>query len=434
MNWHLRRILLAVSLWSALFAGGAHAEDGGFQARMAAWQQPLPARSVMAGKSAAVESAPSEPVPLAAEEAYYEPVGQPVGHCDPCCGHAARGCANCCEEPGYFAQTRDPACSACKSCRPPMWWLRSEALLWWRQGRDLPVLVTSSDDPQALIGEIPLYGGEVEGGSPQGGARFDLGTWLDPEECIGVGWRIWGIGQEKLRFFADTESLPDQSIERLFFFSDGTAEPLVISDPNFGITGSIDVVSTSEIFGTDVYTRLHWREACGIRLDLVGGYQLTRINEELRIRSDADDGSGVDTIIDEWRTRNEFHGGTIGLLWESTRGCWTTRCLAKVGLGTMRQTVEFSGTENGVPPGLFVEAPGTVTRDEFAAVPELDLSWSYQINPCWNMSIGYSLMYWSSVARPEAMLDNVIDDGRSIIFRDDSLWVQGLTLGANCRF
>src|SRR5687768_10556414 len=157
MNWHLWRPLPAMCLWAALLAGSAEAQDGEFQARMAAWQQPQPARSVAAGKSPAIESVASEPMPLAAGEAYYDPFGQPQGHCDPCCGHAVRGCENCCDEPGYFAYRRDAACSACKACRPPMWWLRSEALLWWRKGRDLPVLVTSSDDPQVLIGEIPLY-------------------------------------------------------------------------------------------------------------------------------------------------------------------------------------------------------------------------------------------------------------------------------------
>jgi hypothetical protein len=50
------------------------------------------------------------------------------------------------------------------------------------------------------------------------------------------------------------------------------------------------------------------------------------------------------------------------------------------------------------------------------------------------MNIGYSLMYWSNVARPEALIDDVIGNDTSLIFRDESFWVQGLTIGANCRF
>lgn len=400
---------------------------------MAAWQQPQLVRAVQAAEPA--NAADVEPAAYDADgSGVFAGEAEGCGNCA-CDGGCGGACAGDCSGLRFRDIGKDPGCFACMSCRPPMWWLRSDGLLWWRKGRDLPVLVTSDTDPALPPGEDVLFGGEIEGGSPQGGARIDFGTWLGPDECLGIGGRFWGIGKERLRFAADSDSLPNQTIERPFVSANGDPDSLVISAPSISRIGSIDVVATSEVFGADAYARLAWCRVCDMQIDLIGGYQFSRINEELRISSHSDDPEfGVVDVGDQWRTRNEFHGGSIGILYESCRGCWTTTCLVKVGLGTMRQTAEATGFENGQPGGLLVAEPTTVTRDEFAAVPELDVAWSYAINDCWSMNIGYSLMYWSNVARPEAMIDFVQGDDVSLVFRDESFWVQGLTIGANCRF
>lgn len=402
------------------------AQNPDFRARMAAWQQP---RSVRASHPSV---APDNSSNVVEQAAYYEDDGAVTGEgcsncaCDGACGGSCDGFC------GFEDMGVEPGCRACMSCRPPLWWLRSDGLLWWRKGRDLPVLVTSSTSAVPPPGDIVLYGGDIESGSPQGGARIDFGTWLDPDECLGIGGRFWGIGKERTRFSADSDTLPDQTIERPFVDVSGAPNSLVVSDPFTPFDGSIQVVTASEVFGADAYARMSWCRMCDFRIDCIAGYQFSRINEELSIDSSTQNATLL--VSDNWVTRNEFHGGSIGFLYESYHGCWTTTCLVKVGLGSMRQTAELTGFENGQPGGLLVEAPITVTRDRFAAVPELDVAWSYAINPCWNMNVGYSLLYWSNVARPEALIDDVQGDGTSIVFRDSSLWVQGLTLGASCRF
>jgi len=428
---------LLCGLAVSVVASAGFGQNPEFRARMAAWQQPQAVRAAPpAGQAAAPESIHAEP--------YYEEIGP---------GLAAGGCGNCacdgacggqcdggcvggyCGLRGFHSIDRDPACDACKSCRPPMWWLRTDGLLWWRKGRDLPVLVVSNTEASSDPGEIVLYGGEIVSGSPQGGFRLDIGTWLDAEECLGIGGRFWGLGEERTRFHADADTLPDQTIERPFIDAVTGPESFIVSDPFTPFAGSIDVVTTSEVLGADAYARMAWCRVCDFRVDLIAGYQVTRINESLRIDTDIPDSPlGPNRAFDQWVTHNEFHGGSIGFLYESCRGCWTTTCLLKVGLGNMRQTAELVGRENGVPVGLLVEEPITVTRDKFVAVPELDVAWSYAINPCWNLNVGYSLMYWSNVARPEALIDEVVGNDISLVFRDESFWVQGLTVGANCRF
>lgn len=433
MKRHFRSPLVLVAGLVAALTSASHAQNPEFRARMAAWQQPQPVRQ--AAYSTGVAAAPA----VAEGKMYYdEGLAQAASGCGNCsCDGACNGTCdgNCDGIPRFRDIGVDPACRACLPCRPPMWWLRSDALLWWREGRDLPVLVTSNTEASSDPGDIVLYGGEIEGGSPQGGARIDFGTWLDPDECVGIGGRFWGLGKERLRFLADSDSIAEQTIERPFIQDPDDPESLIISDPFTPFEGSIDVVSSSEVFGADAYARLAWCRVCDIRVDLIAGYQFTRINEELRISSDTPDSPfGALAIQDNWLTRNEFHGGSIGFLYESCRGCWTTTCLVKVGLGSMRQTAELTGFQNGVAGGLLVEEPITVTRDTFAAVPELDVAWSYAINPCWSMNVGYSLLYWSNIARPEELIDPIRGNDTSLIFRDSSFWVQGLTLGASCRF
>jgi hypothetical protein len=376
---------LLAGLAALVAASAGFAQNPEFRARLAAWQQPQAARGAAPAGSAAVAEEST-----AAEASYEEfgPVGAAGGcgncACDGSCGGACDGgCAG-----GHYGYRgfrhigRDGACDACKTCRPPMWWLRSDGLLWWRKGRDLPVLVTSNTEASSDPGEIVLFGGEIEGGSPQGGARIDFGTWLDTEECLGIGGRFWGIGEERTRFHADSETLPDQTIERPFIDAVTGPDSFIVSDPFTPFAGSIDVVTSSEVLGADAYARMAWCRMCDFRVDLIAGYQFTRINESLRIDTDIPDSPlGASRAFDQWQTHNEFHGGSIGLLYESCRGCWTTTCLVKVGLGTMRQTVELIGRENGEPIGLLIEEPITVTRDKFAAVPELDVAWSYAINP-----------------------------------------------------
>jgi hypothetical protein len=404
----------------------AQGDNPEFSARLATWQQPRPQAKPRVGSQAVF----TQHEALSADYA-GELVASGCGNCacDGLCGGACEG--HC----GFHAIHRDPACRACLPCRRPMWWVRSDALLWWRKGRDLPVLVTSTIPPDQPPGEVVLYGDEMESGPPQFGGRIDFGTWLDWEECLGAGGRFWGLGKERTRFEADSDSLSDQTIERPFFDPLGAPDSLVVSDPSVGRLGSIDVVTRSEVFGADAYARLAWCRGCDFRLDLIGGYQFARINEELRIFSSIDDSQiGLLDTQDQWLARNEFHGGSIGLLCESVHGCWTTELLLKVGLGNMRQTAVLTGFENDLAGGLLVEEPTTVTRDKFVAAPELHFRVACQVNPCWQLHAGYSLLYWSNVARPEALIDPIVGDNVSLVFRDSSYWVQGISVGATCRF
>ena len=178
-----------------------------------------------------------------------------------------------------------------------------------------------------------------------------------------------------------------------------------MADPFNQFNGNISVTTHSEVFGADAYVRVRCRQSCMSRTDFVSGYQFARINESLQIHSSSQNSNLV--VNDNYNTYNEFHGGVIGVLHDYTYGCVNLMLLGRVGLGNMHQTAIARGDTNGQQGGLYVESNTTVVRDKFCAVPELGATIGYQFSPCMQIHVGYTMLYWSNAARPEAVIDQV---------------------------
>jgi hypothetical protein len=94
-----------------------------------------------------------------------------------------------------------PDCDTCPSERI---WAEAELLIWWRQGRTTPALITTSPAGTdrlvaGTIGEPTteiLYGGERSTGDPELGARLEVGMWLDDCARWGVGASVFMLGNE----------------------------------------------------------------------------------------------------------------------------------------------------------------------------------------------------------------------------------------------
>jgi hypothetical protein len=158
--------------------------------------------------------------------------------------------------------------------------------------------------------------------------------------------------------------------------------------------------------------------------------------------------------MDQFTTRNEYHGGLIGLLGQLRCRCFTFQGLAKIALGNMRQTVTIDGQtviDDGVtvvtdPNGLLARWTniGTYRRDEFAVVPEVGLTMSYAFCRGVDLTVGYSLIVWSDVVQPGDQIDPELavnlsqppTGAQRPAFQFDSTeyWVRGLTLGLSCRY
>ncbi len=306
-------------------------------------------------------------------------------------------------------------------------WAKVDYLLWWRSGQDLPPLVTTATagTPQAIAGEIGqpstsvLYGNGLEEYSIRPGARIELGTWFDRSECLGIGGRFFWLADTDRTYDA---SSTDASILAIPFTegSNNTQDARLVSFPGT-FNGSLSVVSHSEVFGADAYFRTPWCCATWGKLDLIGGYQYARLNEGLTMSSTVSDTLGAsNTVIDSFSTRNEFHGAQIGVLANIDRGCYYIDLLGKVGLGNMQQDAIINGqsisTVGGNQTvvnnsGLFAQPTnvGERTRSQFAAIPEFGLNLGWRITPCVDLNAGYTVIYYSGVARPEDLIDTTVN-------------------------
>ncbi len=421
--------VVGAALLASSFAAPLRGENARFRERVAAWQSP-PASRPAATQDVRTASWEVESAATAAETgANSRFVAQSVDQWT---------------DGGEFADGLDPACcpdrcgrcmdwSWCgNGCGPRLWWVRSEGLFLWAKERNLPALVTTSDTPVPPPGTTVLLGDGTQTSKARTGIRMDFGTWLQCDELVGIGVRLWGLADDQTTFALSSTDLTNQTIERPFVQTDGTPNSLVVADPFTGFDGNIRVTSSSEIFGADAYARIRCYQSCRSRTDFVTGYQFGRINESLQIHSQT---QGNNLIVDDnYTTRNEFHGGVIGVMHDTRFGCGNLVLVARVGLGNMHQSAIATGSTNGQQGGLYVENNTTVVRDEFCAAPEFGATFGYQLSSCMQVKVGYTLLYWSNVIRPESLIDDVRGDNISLNLGNSSFWVQGVTAGLTYSF
>jgi len=247
------------------------------------------------------------------------------GGCNSCGPGGCFGCGQCggagggCDWSGY--------------CSNPQVWARFDLLLWWRQGRDLPPLVTTdpTTESSTTAGILPdaqiLFGGGRVGTNMQAGGRFDIGFFTDPRQCSGYGVRFFGLGKDSSEFNVSSNNVPVLAIP-FHDFATGNNDALLVAYPGLR-TGSINFAASSSVISNDIYGK--YLLCCdGIhRIDFITGWNYTRVADDLTLRSRQTvteiDGSipvgTVTTTRDFFTARNEFNGGILGLQWQRNCGC-----------------------------------------------------------------------------------------------------------------
>ena len=160
-------------------------------------------------------------------------------------------------------------------------------------------------------------------------------------------------------------------------------------------------------------------------------------------------------IYDDFRTRNEFYGGELGLIGTKYKGRWSLEGMVKVALGNNRSKVSIDGaTTSAVPgqtpntlPGGLLALPsniGTYSRNDFAAIPQFSLKVGYQWNCHLRTFVGYDFLYWNTVSRAGDQIDLRVDtnqlppgsagDYQEFTYRDTTFWAQGISGGVELRW
>ncbi len=351
-----------------------------------------------------------------------------------------------------------------------VWYADFDLLLWWRSGQDIPALVTTSTDGTAqadagVLGlpttTVLLGNQEISDGNRVGG-RVSVGTWFDPCQVNGVLARFYSLADDHATYGYSSSDYP--ILGRPFFNVTTSAEDArLVAYPGLS-TGSIDVETRSDFVGGDVVLRLMLNQGACWRLDLIGGYQAARIDESIRIRDSLTStatggnipfGTVVD-VEDYFGTRNTYHAGVVGAIWEYDNGCGALSLRAAVGLGNMRQEVTVRGSTTTTAPGGpattvdsgFLTQPsniGNYVQDEFAVAPELSLRARWYLSDRVALTAGYTLLYYSQVARPGEQIDRslnltqvpgpIVGESRPAFqFHSGSLLLHGVQLGIRAEF
>lgn len=332
-------------------------------------------------------------------------------------------------------------------------WARVEYLLWWTKSQTAPPLVTTSPNSGVLPDATILYGGQGINDGVRSGGRLELGTWLDHQHDWGLMGRYLQLGEGNTNFTRPSNG--STVLSRPFISATtGNEAAFRVAAPGFA-SGTVSVDTSNDLLLAEALARRSLVRRPYVRLDLLGGYFFSRVDDSLRVATTQSGLGGLPVgtqinIRDDFSTQNEFHGGQIGLLMERKRGLWSFRVLGKVALGNMNQRVRIRGfrsnTPAGAPQGGLLAQPtniGDYQRNRFAVVPEVDLTLGYQVSEHLTATLGYSFIYWSSVVRPGDVIDRTVNLQQAPLvgparpaftFADSDYFAQGVNFGLKYQY
>ena len=393
----------------------------------------------------------------------YDFGGPPGGTCSPYPGSCAACEGNC---DGYD-------CGGAY-CFQPYWSpfqnrleLRSEYLLWWGKGDHVPALLTTSPQGSGGVlgaaGTTVLFGDADLNDEARSGGRFTLDYWLCPDHCTAIEASYLCLAHHTEAFSRTSQG--DPLLARPFYnVQDGAQEASLIAATGLW-TGSVSMSETTNFQGAEVLFRHNWFRQCGSRLDFLFGYRYLQLDDDLRMddtktSTDPEGELPVGTILaqsDRFQTLNQFNGVELGMLGQWQYCCWSVDLLMKLGLGDTNSRVRINGsttiTEPDVAaatyPGGFLALPTNFTNsahNQFAMVPELGATIGYDLTCRLRFTAGYSLIYWSKVARPGDQIDTTLNTSQlppgtltgaalpQFRYTTTDYWAQGLNLGLDFRF
>jgi len=353
-------------------------------------------------------------------------------------------------------------------------WLEAEYLLWWAKGFDVPVLVTSSPagTPQPVAGVLGepttdiLFGGARVNGSERSGFRFRGGYWLTPTLTSAFQFDYLCGGKDSTSFQAASNGDPILARPFLNLLSGNEDAHLFAFAPT---TGSIDIKAESELRSTGAmirqtlvgahYSGTYVPPPQDFWLDFLIGYRYYRLKDELRINEALVTlGPTNFDLAEQFDTRNSFHGVEVGFATQFRRNRVTLDLLMNLGLGNSRAKATVNGTTTTTvapaPPttdagALLAQSTniGAYEDSGFAAVSELGLILGYDITNRLRATFGYTVIYWSRIARPGDQIDRVLNPSYfpgggpptgaprpEFTFSTTDFWAQGLDFGLAYRF
>ncbi len=379
------------------------------------------------------------------------------------------GCATC----GDYNGALDGACMDGCGLRPNGFWGRAEALAWWIRGSQAPPLLSTSPTgtPTSTAGVLPaatvLYPTGDVNNQPRFGGRFTLGYWCDDCETVGYQGSFFMLATSSHNYGVSSSSSGSPILARPFYNTALPGEDAgLLAYPGL-LSGAAAVATQTRLLGADFNFRKAVASNCCDRIDFLFGYRYLRFDDSLVMNSSST--ALTSTIVptgtnfainDTFGTKNQFNGAQVGMIWQRNMGRWGFDATTKFAIGGLNQHVTVAGaTTVSVPntpavteTGGFLALgsnSGTYGRTVFSMIPELNANLNYRLNPLWRINVGYTLLFVTQVLRASDQIDRNINPAQfpppgtgsnttppnpgHNLFSSD-LWVQGISLGAECRF
>ena len=383
-----------------------------------------------------------------------------------------------------------PCCGPCGPCGPPCRvfsdvYAKTDYLLWWMRGMNVPPLVTTGPnaDHPGVLGQGPglatiLFGDTQIDDRVRSGGRLQLGGWLDDCHTLAIEADFLALEPARTHFRDWSDGNPIVSRP---FINDATGQQDVefVAFPagnRASLAGAVNVDAFTRFESTGALLRFAtcrqnacWTDSCcnafhdSIRTDFLLGYRFLRLDDRLQIveqltSTDTTVGSpspaGTSGLIrDQFNTTNEFNGGEIGFDSEIRRNRWSLDLLTKIALGDNHEICDIAGftrntsltgVQTSQPVGLLATATnsGHHVTDRFAVVPEVTATLGFQLTGHTALTFGYTLVYWSQVARAGDQIDFRVPTPGSATTTghpefpsaNTGFWAQGLNFGFDFRW
>ena len=369
-------------------------------------------------------------------------------------------------------------------------WASAEYLLWWLKRDDNgQALITTGDPADGIFaGALGQPGTGIlasQSSFDQGvsqGLRLEAGFMLNDRFGIAVS----GFFLEKQTNYLSFASDPAGTIILgVPFFDLNTIGPAPFAHQISGggiVEGAAALTYSSELWGLESNAVIDVGSTESRNVKLLVGFRYADLidNYTYQDRSSLTAAgiaqqqalffNGVANVpvgnsvgaIDNFRTRNQFYGGQVGLQGEWERGRFILGATGKLALGVTHQALEVQGSSfqvvnatgaiAAVAPGGVLALPtniGIQSDNHFAVVPEITVKVGYRLTDALTASVGYNFMYWSSVVRPFKNVPTSSNTfliptdgtfgigggpGPASIFERSSFWAQGINFGLEYKY
>jgi len=279
------------------------------------------------------------------------------------------------------------------------------------------------------------------------GFRAGAGFWFDRESKYGIEFNAVALQDLSERFLTSAATggvvvarpIVNGLTNTNAGFSFGTILPATIA-------AQVDTA----YWGADANLRYNvWRSDLA-KFDLLVGYRYAQLGDQVFVDGTQIDPASIAATIasgltffggtpqvDFFRTRNQFHGGQVGLAGTIRMADRVTLSgRGTVALGATVSEVNLGGTVTQPGgTGLLVQSTnaGTYRNSEFAVMPELAGNIGIDATERLRFNLGYSWTYWSKVYRAADQIDlTVLAPNRpAFLGNSTDYWIQGWTLGFN---